>query len=247
MFEKLRSYLKKQPGVGEEYKEHLEKLEGIIGTTIDNPFLFVRALRHRSSLVDDDFQSTDSYERLEFLGDAVLDLIVSEIIFDRFPGKDEGFLTKLRSKLVKGDALAFYARKLNLNELLLIGERARGQGIEFSKSALADVFESLLGAIYIDKGYNDAAQFVKQVIEEYVVFKELTTTLDNHKSLLLEYAQANELTIPRYEIIAESGPGHDKTFQVKAIVDEQDVGRGSGKSKKEAEQEAARQALNRLK
>lgn len=247
MFEKLRNYLKQQPKVSSEYNEKLKKLERIIGVSIDNPFLFVRALRHRSSLVDDDFQSTDSYERLEFLGDAVLDLIVSEIIFDQFANEDEGFLTKLRAKLVKGDALALYARKLNLSELILIGERARGQGIEFSKSALADVFESLVGAIYIDKGYEGAANFVKDVIQKFVDFDELTSTLDNYKSLLLEYAQSKQFTIPRYEVISENGPGHDKTFEVSAIVDERKMGQGKGKSKKEAEQKAAQQALKALK
>ena len=246
MFEELRTYLKKQPKVGPEHDERLNKLERIIDVKIDNPFLFIRALRHRSSLVDANFQSTDSYERLEFLGDAVLDLIVSEIIFDRFPGKDEGFLTKLRSKLVKGDALAFYAKKLSLSELILIGERAKGQGIEFSKGALSDVFESLIGAIYIDRGYKEAAHFVEKVIKNFVDFDELTSTLDNYKSLLLEYAQANQLTIPRYEVISESGPGHDKTFKVKAIVNDEDCGEGTGKSKKEAEQKAADEALNSL-
>lgn len=247
MFEKLRTYLKQQPKIGSEHNERLKKLERIIETSIDNPFLFVRALRHRSSLADADFHASDSYERLEFLGDAVLDLIVSEVIFDRFPNEDEGFLTKLRSKLVKGDALAGYAKQLGLSELILIGERAQGQGIEFSKSALADVFESLVGAIYIDKGYEDAADFVEKVIKRYVNFDTVTGTLDNYKSLLLEYAQAHQLEIPRYEVISEYGPGHDKTFEVKAIVDHTDWGQGKGKSKKEAEQKAARQALQALK
>lgn len=243
MFERLRSYLKSQPKVGPAHRERLKKLEKTMGTSIDNPFLFVRALRHRSSLRDDNFKSSDSYERLEFLGDAVLDLIVSEIIFDLFPDEDEGFLTKLRAKLVKGDALAVYARKLQLGKLIIVGKRARGQGIEFSKSALADVFESLVGAIYIDKGYHDAARFVQEVIDEYIDFEQSIASLDNYKSLLLEYAQAHQFVIPRYEVISESGPGHNKTFQVKAMVDERDMGHGKGKSKKEAEQQAAHQAL----
>ena len=247
MFDKLRTYLRNQPNVGPEYQKRLKKLERIIDISIDNPFLFVRALRHRSSLADNNFEDSESYERLEFLGDAVLDLIVSEIIFDRFPNEDEGFLTKLRAKIVKGDALASYARKLNLSTVIIIGERAKGQGIEFSKSALADVFESLVGAIYIDKGYNDAARFVSRCIQQYVDYDKLTSTLDNYKSTLLEYAQAHQFTIPRYEIISETGPGHDKTFEVKAIVDELEMGQGTGKSKKEAEQIAARQTLQKFK
>lgn len=246
MFEKLRSYLKRQPKVSPEYKETIERLELIIGISIDNPFLFVRALRHRSALSDSDFHKHESYERLEFLGDAVLDLIVSEIIFDEFPKQDEGFLTKLRAKLVKGDALAEYARKLELSHIMLVGKRARGQGIEFSKSALADVFESLIGAIYIDKGYNDAARFIKKVFEKYVDIQEVSQRLDNYKSHLLEYAQGKHLPVPRYTVIAESGPPHDKTFTTEVKIEGRPLGQGSGKTKKESEQKAARAALQQL-
>ncbi len=247
MFEKLRNYLKRQPKVSPEHADTLAKLEEIIGTSVNNPFLFVRALRHRSTLTDNDYRHHESYERLEFLGDAVLDLIVSEIIFDHFPDEDEGFLTKLRAKLVKGDALASYARKLELSHVMLIGKRAQGQGIEFSKSALADVFESLIGAIYIDKGYEDAARFIEQVFQKYVDIQEVSERLDNYKSLLLEYAQGRQLAIPRYEVISETGPGHDKTFKVKAIVDEKEMGHGKGKTKKGAEQRAAQFALKQIK
>lgn len=246
VFEKLRNYLKRQSNVGSEYRGTIEKLESIIGTRIDNPFLFIRALRHRSTLVDSDFHKNESYERLEFLGDAVLDLIVSEIIFDEFPNEDEGFLTKLRAKLVKGDALASYARKLGLSSIMLIGKRAQGQGIEFSKGALADVFESLIGAIYIDKGYEDAATFINRVFKKCVDIKTLSERLDNYKSLLLEYAQARQLDIPHYKVIEETGPAHNKTFQVVAIVDNKEMGEGAGKTKKEAEQQAAHKAMQRL-
>jgi ribonuclease-3 len=142
MFERLRSYFKSDKKLPPEQKERIEKLKGIIDTDIDNPFIYVRALRHRSTLAEDDFTSTDSYERLEFLGDAVLDLIITEIIFDLFPEKNEGFLTKLRAKLVKGDTLAMYARNLELYKLLLLGDRVKDQGIEQSISVLSDVFEA---------------------------------------------------------------------------------------------------------
>lgn len=247
MFEKLRAYLRSQPEVGHEHADRIKKLEGIIDTSVNNPFLFIRALRHRSTLGDENYKAQGSYERLEFLGDAVLDLIVSEIIFDRFPNENEGFLTKLRAKLVKGDTLAEFAEKLGLSGLILVGERAKGQGIEFSKSALSDVFEALIGAIYIDKGYADARNFVSTVIEQHVDFDKVTQTLDNYKSMLLEYAQSKQMAIPRYEVINETGPDHNKTFEVRALVDNREYGRGEGKSKKEAEQQAARRSLNRLK
>lgn len=247
MFENLRSYFSSPSSIPAEHKERIKKLERVINAKVDDPFLFIRALRHRSILADDSFISTDSYERLEFLGDAVLDLIVTEIIFTEFPDENEGFLTKLRAQLVKGDALAEYARGLNLSDLLVIGERAQGQGIEFSKSVLADVFEALIGAIYIDQGYKDTALFVGGVIDQYVDFEGIIDTLDNHKSLLLEYAQANKLVIPTYEVVSESGPGHDKTFEVRVLVDKKEMGQGKGKSKKAAEQRAARAALKKFK
>ncbi len=246
MFDKLRAYFQKHDELPVRHQKRIEQLERMIGTSIGDPFLFIKALRHRSILADDSFSSTDSYERLEFLGDAVLDLIVTEIIFDKYPDENEGFLTKLRAKMVKGDALAEYSRQLNISDLLVIGDRAQGQGIEFSKSVLADVFEALIGAIYLDSGYESAARFFKQLFEEHIDMENLTDTLDNYKSLLLEYAQAHQMAIPRYEVVRESGPGHNKTFVVRVLVDEQEMGQGTGKSKKEAEQRAARSALKLL-
>ncbi|MDZ7660558.1 ribonuclease III [Fodinibius sp.] len=246
MFDKLRSYFQTDEELPPEQQKRIKKLERIIGTSIDNPFIYIRALRHRSTLADDKFSSIDSYERLEFLGDAVLDLIVTEIIFDLFPNENEGFLTKLRAKLVKGNTLAMYADKLELNNLMLLGERVRGQGIEESKSVLSDLFEALVGALYLDLGYKPASKFVRNVIEQYVNFDQIVNTLDNYKSLLLEFAQAEQMEIPTYEVISESGPGHDKTFGVEVYVDEKPMAQGKGKSKKEAEQEAARKALKIL-
>lgn len=243
MLEKFWSYFSSKRSVPPDHKERIQKLERIIDADINDPFLFIRALRHRSILADESFSKADSYERLEFLGDAVLDLIVTEIIFAKYPNHNEGFLTKLRAKLVKGDALAEYAQKLGLGDLLVLGDRAKGQGIEFSKSVLGDVFEALIGAIYIDRGYPKASDFVETIINRHVDFEFVIDTLDNFKSLLLEYAQAQKLTIPRYEVISESGPGHDKTFKVRVLVGDREMGQGSGKSKKEAEQRAARAAL----
>src|SRR5699024_4704707 len=155
MLEKFRSYFKNRPKVSPEHDERIAKLERIINIDINDPFIYIRALQHRSILANDKFSASDSYESLQILGDGVRDLIVTEIIFDGLPEENEGFLTKLRAKLVKGDALAEYARQLGLSELLVLGERAQGQGIEFSRSVLSDVFEALIAAIYLDKGYRD--------------------------------------------------------------------------------------------
>jgi ribonuclease-3 len=246
MFEKLRAYFKTDLELPSEHEQRIKDLEGIVGTPINNPFIYIRALSHRSTLVDDNLTSADSYERLEFLGDAVLDLIVTEIIFDLFPTKDEGFLTKLRAKLVNGDTLAFYSQKLDLSDLMLLGKRVRGQGIEQSKSVLADVFEALTGALYLDAGYEPASKFVRSVIERFIDFEIITGELDNYKSLLLEFAQARQMEIPTYNVISETGPDHDKTFEIEVLVDERPVAKGIGKSKKEAEQLAAQSALELL-
>ena len=235
---------KKDQYTDQEKNERILALERIIGLQIDDPSLFLRALRHRSTLSSDQYASHDSYERLEFLGDAVLDLIASEILFEKFPESNEGFLTKSRAKLVKGDTLAKFSAKLGIEEILELGERS--EQLTISKSILADVFESIIAAIYITKGYPNAFLFVSKVFEDQVDFKKLVNQVDNFKSALLELTQANKMGLPNYKVITESGPGHDKVFEIKVLVDDKELGIGEGKSKKSAEQEAAKMALKTL-
>jgi ribonuclease-3 len=198
-------------------------------------------------LIDTDLNDSDSYERLEFLGDSVLDLIITEILFERFSEKDEGFMTQMRSKLVKGDALASYSRQLGLPNVVELGERAKGQGIENSTSILGDVFEALIGALYKDRGYAATRRFIERVLDNHLDIKEIAAMDDNYKSILMEYAQARRMKIPIYRVIQEDGPAHNRTFVVEVLVGDQKAGEGSGKSKKIAEQEAAKVAYERLK
>lgn len=235
---------KKKSELSPELKSRIEKLERIIGFEIDDPALFLKALRHRSTLSQEQYESYDSYERLEFLGDAILDLIAAEILFNKYPEKDEGFLTKVRAKLVRGETLTDFSKKLGIADLMELGERNGGSTV--SRSILADAFESIIAAIYITKGYRHAYTFVDNIIEENLVITELINTMDNYKSALLEYAQAEKMAIPQYELINESGPGHNRTFEVKVIIGNQELGTGKGKSKKKAEQKAAKQALKVL-
>lgn len=236
---------KKQEDLNPELKSRIEKLERIVGFQIDDPSLFLKALRHRSTLSQDKYETYDSYERLEFLGDAVLDLIAAEILFNNYPEKDEGFLTKVRAKLVRGDTLTDFSKKLGLEDLMELGERNGGGKI--SKSILADAFESIIAAIYITKGYKQAYQFVDGVIANNLIIEKLINTVDNYKSALLELAQAQKKPIPHYVLVNESGPGHNRTFEVKVLVGDEELGQGKGKSKKKAEQKAAKQALKKLK
>ncbi len=225
-----------------ELTHRVSELERIVGFTISDPSLFLKALRHRSTLSNEQYETYDSYERLEFLGDAVLDLITAEILFKEYPTKDEGFLTKVRAKLVRGEMLSEFSKKIGLDNLMETGEGGTMQ----SKNIMADVFESVIAAIYITKGYQQAFDFVYKVLKEYIILDELVNTVDNYKSALLEYTQAKKLPLPRYELVSETGPGHNRTFEVEVSVNGHLTGRGKGKSKKKAEQEAAKEALKQI-
>jgi len=234
--------------VSENHESNYEYkgLEKVIGFPISSEHqkLFLRALSHRSIVDNDKYDSIATYERLEFLGDAVLDLIVTEILFDKYPQENEGFLTKLRAKIVRGDTLYELALKLGLNQFLVIGERAVGQGIESSKSVLSDVYEALTAAIYVSYGYERAFDFVSGNLEKFIDFDDIVTKIDNHKSLLMEYSQSEKMELPRYEVLSEKGPGHNKTFHVAVYIGNDIYGEGQGKSKKNAEQMAAKKALS---
>ncbi len=249
MLYRLKKWLWKDEGpIQSESKERLAKLEEALDLSIPNEYhqLFQKALRHKSIVDNDKFESYETYERLEFLGDAVLDLIVTEILFEKYPKENEGFLTKLRAKIVRGDTLFEMAKKLGLNEFLEIGERAAGQGIELSKSVLSDVYEALVAAIYISSGYDSAHKFVSSHIDSFIDFNKIVKVIDNYKSLLMEYSQSEKLKLPKYQVVSEEGPGHDKTFHVAVSIENKHLGEGTGKSKKSAEQAAAKDALEAL-
>lgn len=244
MIQWFRSFVSKKSDLDPELRERVEKLERIIGQQIDDPSLFLKALRHRSTLSSEEYQSYDSYERLEFLGDAVLDLIAAEFLFQYYPEANEGFLTKIRAKLVRGETLSELTRSLGINELMEFGERNAGKKV--TRNIMADAFESIIAAIYITNGYEKAYEFVDKVIKEHLNLDELINRVDNYKSALLEYAQAMKLDMPDYRLLAETGPGHDRTFEVAVKIGEDTLGTGMGKTKKKAEQEAAKEALEAL-
>lgn len=246
MFEAIRSFFTRKKAE-EAVPKKIAFLEHLIGYRITEPELYLRALRHRSRTGDEGYNKSDSYEQLEFLGDAVLDLAVTEILFDRFPSQDEGFMTKVRAKIVRGESLASFAEELNLSEIVEIGIRAKSQKIQFSKSILADVFEAIIGAIFRDKGYEIASKFIRRVVDDFVDLDEAAKNRDNFKSTLLEYSQARRWKVPVYEIIQEEGPDHQKTFEVEVYINDKPYGKGTGRSKKRAEQNAAKQALTALK
>lgn len=226
----------------------IERLQSLLKIQIlpEHYHLFEKALRHRSIVSSDKYKAEETYERLEFLGDAVLDLIVSEILYDRYPEKAEGYLTKLRSKIVKGETLAIIARELKLNDVMEVGDRATGQGIELSKSVLADVYEAIVAALYLSIGYSKTFKFVQSNLEQILDLSKIEHKVDNYKSLLMEHAQSEKIELPDYKVLSEEGPGHNKTFEISVVLNNKEIGKGTGKTKKEAEQKAAKNALTSL-
>jgi ribonuclease-3 len=226
-------------------QEKFKELEKIIGTQIDDRNIYVEALIHRSYLEEND-TFTFSNERLEFLGDSVLNLIIGEYLFNKFPNEEEGFLTKVRAKMVNRNALSIVAENLNLGELLILSSNVPKSITHNSKSILSDALEALIGAVYLDKGIEICKKFIQTSILEPALKNGEHLVDENYKSQLLEYAQANKLAIPVYQIISEEGPHHDKTFTAEVIISEKVLGEGKGKSKKEAEQNAAQVALGNI-
>ena len=207
--------------------------------------LFLQALLHRSYLQFLEEQ-WNSNERLEFLGDAILNFIVAEHLFVTYPEMEEGELTKLRSRLVNRKILAQRAKDLHLSDYLLLSSSAAQSIDSGSESIIADAIESVIGALYLDGGLEASREFIYATLLKNTEVFNSAMADDNYKSTLLEYAQARSLGIPRYSVIREEGPEHERRFTIEVSIGSQSYGSGFGKSKKEAEQAAAAQALEYL-
>lgn len=219
-------------------------VEAALGVTLTDRGLLNLALSHRSWAFE--AGGAPSNERLEFLGDAVLGALVAEALYARFPEKNEGYLTRLRAKLVSGRALAGAARRLGLGPHLRMSDNmAQGGGAE-NRTLLSDAFEALVGALYLDRGLEAARAFVRRTVLDPVNLDELAGRQENYKSLLLEHVQARGPEQPRYRVTQAEGPSHDRTFTVEVLLSGLVLGGGQAGSKKRAEQQAAREALRRL-
>ena len=226
--------------------ESLRSLEDLVSYRFQNTDLLVKALKHRSYVYARQGSGIESNERLEFLGDAVLDLLVAEFLFLRFEDKREGDLTQMKSLLVSRTVLARQARRLGLDAFVLLSAEERDAGGGKQPSILCDAFESLIGAMYLDGGLRACQTFVQAAVLDD--FHELIKQDDyiNFKSKLLEHTQSLGNGHPRYLVNSEEGPDHDKIFSVEVCVTGERIGRGQGRSKKEAQQMAAKDALQRL-
>jgi ribonuclease-3 len=222
--------------------DYLE-LEALIGYTIKHRAYFLQALTHRSYLQFVPNPALKSNERLEFLGDAVLNLVIAEYLYREFQTLPEGELTKLRSRLVSGAALVQHAHDIKLEKFLLLSNSAANALRRGSATLLADAYEAVIAAIYLDGGADAARDFIYRNIITHTRRDELMLSDTNYKSMLLEYVQARKIQSPRYVTVNEDGPNHNRTFSVEVLIENTSTGAGTGKSKKEAEQSAAKEAL----
>ncbi|SDA67937.1 ribonuclease-3 [Butyrivibrio sp. INlla18] len=222
----------------------IENFEKAIGYTFKDKALITQAFTHSSFVNEQKINKKPDYERLEFLGDAVLEMISSAFLFRKYPQKKEGELSKIRASLVCEPALAFASEKLNIRKYMQLGKGEEATGGRNKESIIADMMEAVIGALFLDGGIEESKRF----IDTYVLTNvESMQMFSDSKSILQEIAQGQNLGAVTYEICGESGPEHDKIFDVRVFVGDKNLGEGSGKTKKAAEQKAAYEALLVLK
>ncbi len=218
----------------------MEVLEEKIGYSFKNRALLKQAVTHSSYTNEQKIRRTKNYERLEFLGDAVLELVASEFLFQEYGSMSEGELTKKRASMVCEPALAFCAGDLDLGRFILLGKGEEGTGGRRRDSIVSDVMEAVIGAIYLDGGMEPARAFINRYVLSDLEDKQL---FYDSKSTLQELIQGRLKKDFHYELLKESGPEHDKLFSVAVYMEDRLLGTGQGRTKKAAEQQAAYQAL----
>jgi ribonuclease-3 len=240
---------KKDPrwkNITKDRRDLLLEFQRQIGVRFKDPELLNQSLMHRSYVHGKAADRGLSNERMEFLGDSVLGLVVNEYLYNRYPDRDEGDLTKIKSLVVSRQVLAKKAEEIGLGKYLLLSAGEVESGGRKRSSIIADAMEAVIGAIYLDRGIEPAREFIRREI--LVGLHEITGAEEhtNYKSLLQELVQGSRKVHPVYRIQSEKGPDHDKQFIVDVSISGRTYGRGTGKSKKEAEQSAAKAALQNL-
>lgn len=223
--------------------ERIEHIERICNHTFANRELITAAITHPSAV--EHLPVSASYERLEFLGDSILGAIVATDLFERFRDMDEGKLTRLKISLVSGKTLSRVSEELGIGECIVFGESEKGTGARGLHAALENVYESVVGALYLDGGYDVTHEFVSRTLGPHMV-PELADRPVSPKSRLQEITQREMRCAPEYRLEGEQGPAHSPTFTSVVLVEGRRVGRGVGSSKKEAESVAAADAIARL-
>lgn len=227
-------------------KAFVKEIAEISGYVPQEVFLYHLALTHSSSIKKSRKEVTvarECNERLEFLGDSILDSIVAEYLFKIYPLKDEGFLTEMRSKIVNRKSLNKICKKLNID--ILIQHRQSGS---VNESMYGDALEAFIGAVYLDLGYHRTKLFIhKRILDPHIQLTSVEKQIISYKNKLIEYVQKTKMGLLEFEVIGENGDGRNKIFRIQAKVGEQVLGIGEGKNKKSAEQSASQNALSKLK
>ena len=226
--------------------DETKKLAKSFGVRFRKKGLLLRAVTHKSFANERHLPETEHNERLEFLGDAVLELAVSQLLMERFPQFSEGDLSKLRAAIVNEKKLAELARRFEIGRHLRVGRGEEQTSGREKDSLLADAYEAILGAIYLDRGFDKASAVVWRHCSSLLDEKPVHHFYQDYKTEFQEQCQARFRAVPRYRLIAEHGPDHEKIFDVELYVRDRLMGRGKGKNKKEAEQQAAHEALENL-
>lgn len=224
--------------------QHLSDIENRIGYSFREHSHLVLAFVHRS-FINENRTVVHHNERLEFLGDAVLGMLISEYLYLRLPDISEGELSYLRSRLVEADSCVEYIQRLHLESFILLGRGERMNNGRGRDSILADLFEAIIGAIYLDGGFSAAKDFLFRNFEHQIA-EILLTPVKNRKALLQDYCQKSFRQTPVYDVLIESGPDHHKVFEVSVRIADRELGKGTGSSKKEAQQAAAADALSKF-
>jgi ribonuclease-3 len=228
-------------------REQREHLENTLGYAFGDPTLLRTALTHRSHSHERDRDEDDDYERLEFLGDALLGFVVAEWLFTDDPVNPEGVLSRRRQSVVRAATLARISQRLGLGHAIRLGRGEELSGGRLKPALLADLFEAVLAAVYLDGGIEPARAFVLRHLEpELSEVRCQTEAVDDYKTKLQEELQARLQRAPRYRIVSTSGPAHALEFEVEVLMDDKVLARGSGRNRKQAEQVAARAAFQRL-
>ncbi|TSB46377.1 ribonuclease III [Alkalicoccobacillus porphyridii] len=250
-YRRSKNYYDKKAGgrrlvLSEEQKHQFDDLLVRTGLTFENRKLLIQAFTHSSYVNEHRLYATTDNERLEFLGDAVLELAVSQYLYKKYPSMNEGDMTKLRASIVCEPSLARFASELNFGKLVLLGKGEEVTGGRVRPALLADVFEGFIGALYLDQGLDAVYLFLSQIMYPKINEGAFSHKMD-FKSQLQEYVQRDGLGGLKYVITQERGPAHDREFVSEVHLNEISFGEGIGRSKKEAEQLAAKQALLKLK
>jgi ribonuclease-3 len=218
------------------------QIEQVVGTKIKNLSLYQRAFTHKSALKENE-HLTESFETLEFIGDSVLGFVITKYLFDRYENKQEGFLTKARTKLVRGETLAHIANHLGLGKYVIMDEKGMRNNWNTNVKILEDVFEALVGALYMDIGLIHAKEFILRLYQDPEVIDMGTIMIDdNFKDHLMRYCQVNNWELPDYRVVGH----HEGIFYIDIYVQNSFFARGAARSKKQAEQNAARNYFQAL-